>query len=299
MRLLSAIIYFLAYKLAGYRKAVVRRNLEKSFPSMDTAERRSIERRYYHHMSDLLVEGIHNLFASPQSTMRHYRVVNRDILRPYYEQGRSVVLVSAHYNNWEYMVTSLNMQFLHHGIGVGKPLQDKLTAGFLTRRRTRFGTQVVDQRDVRQHVDFYMRHRVPCALMMLSDQSPSNPEKSYWTRFLHQDTAFLYGAEYFARKYNLPVFYYTVSKPRRFHYEVTLSPLCLEPLQEPQYTIVERYVRRLERQIEDRPEYWLWSHRRWKLTPPVAQTIKQSDNQAIKQSDNQTIKQSDNPETKQ
>lgn len=269
MRFLSAIIYFIAYRLMRYRRSIVRGNLQASFPEKGETERRTVERRYYHHLADLLVEGIHNLYASPAAIMRRYRVVNRELLRPYYERGQSVVLMSAHYNNWEYMVTSLGMQFLHHGIGVGKPLQDKLTASFLSRRRTRYGTHVVDHRDVRQVVGYFHRHHVPCALMMLSDQSPSNPEKSYWTTFLHQDTAFLYGAEYFARKYNLPVFYYTVTKPRRFHYEVTLEPLCLEPLAVPQYSIVESYARRLEQQIVAQPEYWLWSHRRWKLHRPL------------------------------
>ena len=127
---------------------------------------------------------------------------------------------------------------------------------------------MVDQRDVRQVVDFYDRHRVPCALMMLCDQSPSNPHKSYWTTFLGRETAFLYGAEYFARKYNYPVVYYRVDKVRRGRYEVTFSLFSGEPQEEPQYAIVERYVRTPEEQIRERPEYWLWSHRRWKHNKP-------------------------------
>ena len=164
------------------------------------------------------------------------------------------------------MVSSLNMQLLHHGIGVGKPLNDKVTGPYIAKKRIRYGTEVVDQRDVRQVVDFYDRHHVPCALMMLGDQSPSNPEKSYWTTFLNQDTAFLYGAEYFARKYNYPVVYYTVNRVRRGYYEVTFSHFSEHPQEEPQYAIVERYARTLEEQIRQRPELWLWSHRRWKLS---------------------------------
>ena len=264
MRLLSAIIYVVAYRLMGYRRKVVQRNLELSFPEMNRDERLNIEKRYFHHLSDLLVEGIHNLFASRISVLRRYQVLNREVLTPYYERGQSVVLMSAHYNDWEYMVTSLGMQFHHHGIGVGKPLSNRLLEPWVLRRRTRFGTQVVYSDNVRQTIEYYQRYRVPCALMMLSDQSPSNPQKSYWTQFLHQDTPFLYGAEYFARKYNLPVFYYTVEKVKRFHYQVRLTPLCMEPLQVPQYTIVESYARILEQQIMRQPEYWLWSHRRWK-----------------------------------
>ena len=104
--------------------------------------------------------------------------------------------------------------------------------------------------------------------MMLGDQSPSNPVKSYWTTFLNQDTAFLYGAEHFARKYNYPVVYYTVNRVRRGYYEVTFSHFSEHPQEEPQYAIVERYARTLEQQIRQRPELWLWSHRRWKLKHP-------------------------------
>lgn len=253
----------------GYRKKVTRTNLAACFPDKDEAWRRRIERRYYRHLADIAVEFVYNLFASPVAIKRRYRITNRQLVDRYYERGQSVILVSAHYNNWEYMVSSLNMQLLHHGIGVGKPLDDKLTAAYITRRRTRYGTEVVDQTDVRQVVEFYHRHRVPCALMMLGDQSPSNPHKCYWTTFLGRDTAFLYGAEYFARKYDYPVLYYTVAKVRRGCYEVTFSPLCEHPQQVPQYTIVEQYARTLEAQILRQPEYWLWSHRRWKRTKPA------------------------------
>ena len=267
MYILSDILYLVVYWLVGYRRRVVRDNLAACFPEKDERERRRLERHYYRYLCDLLMEGVYNVFfATPPYLKQHYRITNRQLVDRYYEQGKTVVLASAHYGNWEYMVSSLNMQLLHHGIGVGKPLDDKSVAAFITRRRTRYGTQVVDQTDVRQHVAFFDRYKVPCALMMLGDQSPSNPFKSYWTTFLGRDTAFLYGAEYFARKYNYPVLYYTVNRVKRGWYEVTFSPLCEQPQAVPQYAIVEEYVRRLEAQIRRQPEYWLWSHRRWKLT---------------------------------
>ena len=264
--LISDIIYFIVYHVVGYRKRVVRENLSACFPERDMRWLKQTERRFYRYLADLAIEFVYNLFASPQSIKSRYRITNRQLVDRYFEQGQTVVLMSAHYGNWEYMVSSLNMQLLHHGIGVGKPLDDKSVAGFITRRRTRYGTQVVDQTDVRQHVAFFHEHHVPCALMMLSDQSPSNPHKSYWTQFLGRDTAFLYGAEYFARKYNYPVLYYHVSCIKRGYYEVTFSALCEHPQDVPQYSIVEQYVRTLERHIVEQPEYWLWSHRRWKLT---------------------------------
>ena len=268
MRLLADILYLIAYYVVRYRRRVTQVNLRNAYPELSEDERRRIERAYYRHISDLLAEAVHNLYASPKAIIARYKFLNPELVNNFYEQGRSVVLMSSHYNNWEYMITSLNFQIRHHAVGVGKPLQDR-GAGFITRRRGRFGTEIVDQTTVRQTMEFYHRHSVPVAYMMLSDQSPSNVRKSFWTTFLHQETPFLYGAEYFARKYNMPVIYYDVQKVRRGHYEVRFSLLCPEPGQVPQYTIVSRYVDSLERTISSQPEFWLWSHRRWKRRRPA------------------------------
>lgn len=269
MLIISKILYFVVYHVARYRRGVVRRNLSRAYPELSKDHRTQIERRYYHHICDLLLEGVHNLYASPRSIMRRYEFVNRKLVNEYYEKGQSIVLMSSHYNNWEYMVSSLNFQLMHHGIGVGKPLNDKMVAGYVTRRRSRFGTEIVDQTNVREVVAYYERYHVPTAYMMLSDQSPSNEHKSYWTTFMHQETPFLYGAEYFARKYDLPVLYYEVMKVKRGHYKVKFSVLCEKPSEVPQYTITARYVEALRKTIDAAPEYWLWSHKRWKRVRPA------------------------------
>ena len=268
MRILSEIIYLFVYHVARYRRSVTRSNLLHAYPDRSAKERLDIERKYYHHMCDLLIEGIYNLYARPDAIMRRYHVKDRQLLNHYYEQGQSIILMSSHYNNWEYMVSSLNYQMLHHGVGVGKPLNDKLVSNYITRRRSRFGTEIVDHTNVRQTIEFFQQHHVPTAYMMLSDQSPSDVHKSFWTLFMHQETPFLYGAEYFARKYNIPVLYYDVQKVSRGRYEVHFSLLCDKPNEVPQYTITSRYIQRLEKTIEAAPQYWLWSHRRWKRKRP-------------------------------
>ncbi len=269
MKFLSDILYLIVYYLVRYRVKVTRSNLCNAYPSRTPSELHRIEKAYYHHICDLMVEGIHNLYASPRSILQRYHFTNRQLINAYYEKGQSVILMSSHYNNWEYMVSSLNFQVHLHAIGVGKPLNNKSVASYITRRRSRFGTEIVDQTNVRQTVAYYQEHHVPCAYMMLSDQAPSNEHKSYWTLFMHQETPFLYGAEYFARKYNLPVIYYEVDKVRRGHYQVRFSPLCEQPDQVPQYAITARYVQLLSDTINRAPQYWLWSHKRWKRKRPA------------------------------
>ena len=263
---LSDILFLFAYYVVRYRRSVTRNNLSRAYPELGESRRKELEKAYYRHMCDLLIEGIHNLYARPQNIMKHYRFVNREVVNRYYEQGQSIVLMSSHYNNWEYMITSLDSRISHHAIGVGKPLDNKGFGKFITGRRDRYGTEIVDQTDVRQTMAYYDRWKVPVAYMMLGDQSPSNPHRSYWTRFMGQDTAFLFGAEHFARKYNMPVFIYEVTKERRGRYSVHFELLTDSPDSMPEGSITEAYAKRLENQIRQHPQYWLWSHRRWKLT---------------------------------
>jgi len=263
---LSSLLWPVVYYIARYRLTIVRSNLQRCFPDKSSAELRRIERQYYRHLCDLLAEGIYNLRAPLHKVRQHYRFENAEILEPYYNANRSVVLMSAHYNNWEYMITSLDHSISHHGVGVGKPLDNKGFGRFITARRARYGTEIVDQTDVRQTMAYYDRWQVPTAYMMLSDQSPSNPHRSFWTTFLGQDTPFLFGAEHFARKYNMPVFIYDVRKERRGHYSIRFNLLTDSPNSLPEGQITEHYARRLETLIRENPQYWLWSHRRWKLT---------------------------------
>lgn len=265
---LSNVSWPILYYIVRYRRKVTDTNLKKSFPEKSDKELKTIAKRYYRHITDLLVEALFNLRTTPQQVKQHYHITNRQILDKYYEQGKSVILVSAHYNNWEYMVVGLNMMLRHHGVGVGKPLDDKRFGKHLTKKRTRFGTEVVDFTNVRETFAYYDAHKVPVAYMMLADQSPSNEHKSYWTHFLNQETPFLYGAEYFARKYNYPVLFYKVEKTKRGYYQVTFSELCDNPLEVPQYTITKKYVSLLNDLLHEKPEYWLWSHKRWKRKRP-------------------------------
>lgn len=269
---LSTFIYFLLYRVFGYRKKVVLNNLRNSFPEKDDEEITVLAKKYYRHLADIAVELVLNMRLSPKKLFARYRVTNPQMTTKYFEQGKSVILMSAHYNNWEYMITSLEHQVLHHGVGVGKQLSNVPLDKCLNKRRTRYGTEVVFADTVRQTFEYYEHHHVPTAYMMLCDQSPNDIHKCWWTTFLNQDTGVIYGAEYFAKKYNIPVLYYEVNKVKRGFYEVTFRHITDTPNDTQHGEIVEKYVRMLEQTIKRQPEYWLWSHRRWKHKRPSENT---------------------------
>jgi len=255
---------FFLYYLFYYRREVVKENLTKSFPEKTESELAAIERKYYIHLCNLFMEGVKLLTISKKSLMRRYRCENADVVNACFEKGKSVILMSSHYNNWEWMVLSLALQFSHHGIGVGKPNSNKVFEKIINRARTRYGTEVVFADKVREVIENNNKNQKLCAYMMLSDQNPPNIEKSHKTIFLNQPSAMLYGSEYFAKKYDFPVFYYVVKQTKRGYYVIEIEKITDTPTQTTNGTITEQYVRKLERDISEKPEFWLWSHRRWK-----------------------------------
>ncbi len=237
---LSDVMCVVLYRLVGYRKAVVRKNLHNSFPNHSGKELLLIEKQYYKHLCDLFVESIKSLTMSKKQVLKRYHCLNEELVNRYFKQGKSVILLSAHYNNWEWMVLSLSMQFLHHGIGVGKANSNKVFELLINRARTRYGTEVVFADTVRETFLHYEQQQKPCAYMMLCDQSPASVKKSFVLEFMHQPSAMIYGGEYFAKKYNYPVFYYVVKKIKRGYYEISLKPITNIPQEEDYGAIVKK-----------------------------------------------------------
>ncbi|MDR1877952.1 MAG: lysophospholipid acyltransferase family protein [Bacteroidales bacterium] len=265
---MGSVMRFFIYNILHYRLEVVRLNLQNSFPDKTQQERKTIERKYYRHLVNLFVEGIKLLTLSRKELMKRYRCVNPEVVNDCFRQGKSVILLSGHYNNWEWMVLSLSMQFLHHGIGVGKPNTNKIFERIINKARTRYGTEVVFADTVRDVFADYDQQHTLCSYMMLCDQSPASVEKSYITFFLHQPSAMIYGAEYFAKKYNYPVLYYVVRQARRGYYEIEVETISDTPQNASYGTVIESYVKLLQRDIETNPPFWLWSHKRWKFPVP-------------------------------
>ncbi|MDR0206004.1 MAG: lysophospholipid acyltransferase family protein [Bacteroidales bacterium] len=256
--------YLVIHYLVTYRKTITIENLTLSLPEKSQIEILAVNKLFHKHLRDLGAEMVKMLSISRKNVKKRYNCINPDVVNQFYEKGKSVILVSGHYNNWEWMVLRLNDMFLHHGIGVGKPNSNKTFEKWINKRRTRFGTEVVFQDTVREVFEQNFLKKNLCAYMMLSDQSPNVLHKSYVTTFLHQKSCMIYGVEYFAKKYDIPVIYYEVNKVKRGFYEVHLELITEKPSETAYGEIIDKYVSLLEKTIQHNPQYWLWSHRRWK-----------------------------------
>ena len=263
---IAYLIYFLLYRVFGYRKEVVLNNIDASFPKLDQKAKKQIAKDYYKHFADIVVEGIKSLSISKASLEKRYKIRNPELVNDYFNLGQSIILCAGHINNWEWWITYQNEAIKHKAIGIGMPLTQASLGSEINKRRARLGMIVTDSKNYKIEIGKPENH--PYALLILGDQSPGSVKKSYWTTFLKQPTAFTFGTEMIANTYNLPVIYYTVNKVKRGYYELEFKLLCSEPLSLPYGELTEKYVNFLEKDILNEPSQWIWSHKRWKKTIP-------------------------------
>jgi Kdo2-lipid IVA lauroyltransferase/acyltransferase len=173
-----------------------------------------------------------------------------------------VIAVLGHYNNWEWGSIAAGLQLKHKPVAFYKPLSNKLIDDYIEKTRAKSGTELISISHTTRSFDTYKN--IPAIFIMVADQSPSNLSRSVWVKFLNQETATLHGPEKHALRSGMPVYFSNVQKIRRGYYTVTLEPLVDDPSVTRPGEITERYMKALEDQIIRRPEFWLWSHRRWK-----------------------------------
>ena len=263
---LSYLIYFLLYRVIRYRKSVVVRNINESFPRLDQKAKKQIIKDYYQHFSDIIVEGIKNLSMSEKSLEKRYKIRNPELVNAYFDDGKSIVLCAGHINNWEWWISFQNSAIKHQAIGIGMPLKQASLGTEINKRRARFGMVVTDSNDYKKEIE--NPNNAPFAILVLGDQSPGSVKKSYWTDFLNQPTAFTFGTEMISNTYKLPVIYYSVRKIKRGYYELEFKLICEDPLSLSYGEITEKYVHFLEKDILSEPSQWIWSHKRWKKSIP-------------------------------
>jgi len=207
-------LYFILLYFIPYRRIVVRNNLTNSFPEKSIDEIKEIERKFYRHFTDLLAEGIKNLTISQKELSKRLLVENPEMMDNLYTQNKSVLLVSGHYNNWEWLITAQNNLFHHQAMGIGMPLTSKFWDKKINERRSRFGMKVVNAKNLKESINNELNIN-PIAILTLSDQSPGDSKKSYWMNFLNQQTAVIFGTEQMANEYDFAVVFFNMIKIKR------------------------------------------------------------------------------------
>ena len=267
LHLFSRLLYPVMYHMVKYRRVVTRKNLLNAFPEKAEAEIVGIEKAFYHHFCDYLLETIKLMHISDKQMKRHMRFTNPELVEQLRQDGRPIFLYLGHQCNWEYVI-SITM-WMHpdlEAVQVYHPLSDKAIDKLMYKLRSRFNSVGVTQKQALRYIISSVREGKHIILGLIADQRPAwNPE-SVWMDFLNQDTPIITGSEAMGRKLNAHFIYGSMKCVRRGYYELTYYPI--EPIEGDEHGYSKRYMQMLEADIKEQPHMWLWTHNRWSRKRP-------------------------------
>ncbi|KAF2079786.1 lysophospholipid acyltransferase family protein [Flavobacterium sharifuzzamanii] len=261
--LFSDFVCFLIYRVIGYRKKVVRENLALTLPHLNDAERKVIEKKFYKHMCDLFLEMVKTMSMSPEEMERRFHVTNIDLVLDYAKRGKSVILVASHYASYEWLLT-INPKLGFQGVAVYKRLANPYFDRLIRKIRSKYNTEMIETRKAIPTMAKNQREGILSLYGLASDQSPKMERIFHSMKFMGVEVPVHTGAETLAKKYDLAVLFVEVKKVRRGYYEATFIPLADNPKEFENFKITEMYLKEVEKQILEAPEFYLWTHKRWK-----------------------------------
>ena len=259
------LLYPIMYHVVRYRRKMTAKNLASAFPEKSEAEREQLARAFYHQFCDTIVESIYG-YRCPDDEMRE-RVVfeHMDEVNRLVDAAGGGIFMLAHFGNWEWMASI--QQWLSEGVtelNVYRQLKNKAMDRLMLAIRAKRGGACVEKQRILREMVRYRAEKRPMTVGLLSDQKPRPEVTRTWVQFLHQETGFLDGGEVLGKKFGFPVFYLYITRTARGYYHVNMHTLAAAPKNTAEGEITRSYAQILEKNIQEQPELWLWTHNRWK-----------------------------------
>ena len=260
---LSWPLYLFLYRVAGYRKTIVKQNLARAFPDRNETEITVLAEKFYRQLAQVALEVIKARRMDRSDFHRRVTLVNSELVRQYSSDFQDpVIILGIHQGNWEWMLHGIRVALDVPVDPIYKPLHNKTLDRLMLEIRSRFGSRPVAMADAAGEM---LRRRGEFRLLiMLAEQSPIRRERSYWTEFMNGEAAFYTGAEVLAKASGSPLLFAECRRCATGRYEIEFRELARPPYNEADHAVTERYVRLAEQAIRSEPESWLWSNRRWK-----------------------------------
>ena len=260
--MLSDFFFFMVYHVVGYRKKVVYNNLKLVFPEKKEKEVLRIQKDFFKHMCDMFMEMVKTMNLSKNQVKKRYDIKNIEVIQEI-EKTKSVLVVCAHYANWEWNV-SMNNYVQSKGYAVYQKIGNDYFDKWIKRVRERWNTTLITQKQTVKTVVRDKSIGVTGIFGMVSDQSPQAHRAQYWSEFMGIKVPIFNGAEIMARKMDLAVVFLKVSKVRRGYYQAEFIPITTSGSETAKNEITDTFLKLTEQQIREKPEHYLWTHRRWK-----------------------------------
>jgi len=253
----------LIYYVIGYRKKIVLYNLKLAFPEKSTKELIKIRKKFYHHFVDVFMEMIKSFTVPKKEVYKRYKFTNIDFFTELYKDGKSVILMGAHYANWEWIM-SLDSFVDYKGYAAFTKVNNPYFNRKVLKSRAKFGTNLVQTSKILSEIYNNKKNNIQAMYGLLSDQSPQLKKTFYWNEFLGVKVPIHTGGEMLAKKYDLNIVFMDVKKIKRGHYETTFSLITDNTRKYPNYQLTDIFLEKVEQQIKTNPEFYFWTHKRFK-----------------------------------
>lgn len=260
---LSDVLYFILYHLLGYRRKVVRANLKLVFPDWNEKQVKSTEKAFYRHLCDMFLEMIKTMGLREKDLVERFVFTNLEVIQKYEKAGKSVMAMFPHYASWEW-VPALNIHLQSKGYAVYQPINNRYFDKLVRDIRAKFGVTLITTKETPKTIALNTREGITSSYGILSDQSPMLIRTRHWGNFMGIEVPMHIGAEGLCKRYDIPAVYLKVEKVKRGYYQASFIVLSEDPKSVPNYEITEAFFKETERAIREAPEYYFWTHRRWK-----------------------------------
>jgi KDO2-lipid IV(A) lauroyltransferase len=264
--LISDLIFVFTYTVFKYRRNVVNKNLANSFPEKTKKERDQIAWNFYRHLCDTVIETLYFDQISVAGGKKCVKYLNAELPNSYLDQGRDVIVFLGHYNNWEWFA-NWPLYSKHRFYPIYKKIKSPVFEHFYYNMRSRFGAVPLDRSATFRQLVSDHQNGIPTISAFLFDQTPRVFDIQHWVTFLNQKTPVILGAEKVAQKLDAVVLFAKSRKVKRGEYEIEYLRVTTNAATTPKFEITDQCTRILEQQIIENPEFWLWSHKRWKHKP--------------------------------
>jgi KDO2-lipid IV(A) lauroyltransferase len=261
--LFSDLVYFFIYRIIGYRKKTVRENLALALPKLSDKERLIIEKKFYHHLCDMFLEMVKTMNISKEEICKRYVFTNFEIFTELEKQDKSIALMCAHYASYEWVI-SMNYYIKFQGFGIYKQIKNPYFDKLIHSIRSKFNARLITTKETIPTIEMNCKNKNLSVYGFASDQSPKENCAYHWANFMGHEVPVHTGAEMLSKKYDLNVVFLKTKKVKRGHYEATMEVLSENATKVPNYEITDQFLKLVEQQILEAPEYYLWTHKRWK-----------------------------------
>ncbi|SDX92363.1 KDO2-lipid IV(A) lauroyltransferase [Lutibacter oricola] len=261
--LFSDFLYTILYYVVGYRKKVVLDNLKMVFPEKEEKELLIIRKQFYHHFIDIFMEMIKSFTISEKEMCKHYQFPNLEVFHKLYKNGKSTILVGAHYANWEWIMC-LNNQVTYKGYAAYTKIGNPYLNNSILKSRSKFGVTLKQTSKIIREIEHNDTNNIQAMYGLLSDQSPQLKKTHYWADFFGVKVPIHTGAEMLTKKYDMNLVFMNSKKIKRGYYETTFEVITENPRDFKDYELTDIFLDKVEKQVKSNPAYYFWTHKRFK-----------------------------------